>query len=140
MHLLVQCPAFLYCVNHRFTVDVHRDSAGSQEIRTCLHQETHYLVQCEGFFYIDVGLTHSAGKSAAARNTSPEPGVPCITPAQLGEDASEAPVVESGWCAESYHDAPFIRNRTCNQSFISEHSPLLGATGILGEEYLALWY
>ena len=49
-------------------------------------------------------------------------------------------MVESGWCAESYHDAPFIRDQTCNQSSISEHSPLLGATGILVEEYLALWY
>ena len=84
-------------------------------------------------------LTHPAGKSAAARNTSPEPGVPCTTPAQLEEDAFEAPVVDSGWCAESYHDAPFIRDRTCNQSSISEHSPLLGATGILVEDYLALW-
>ena len=55
-------------------------------------------------------LTHPAGKAAAARNTSPEPGVPRITPAQLVEDASEAPVVETGWCAESYHDAPFIRD------------------------------
>ena len=53
---------------------------------------------------------------------------------------SEAPVVESGWCAKSYHDSPFIRDRACNQSSISEHSPLLGATGILVEEYLALWY
>ena len=53
-------------------------------------------------------LTHPAGKSAAARNTSPEPGVPCTTPAQLEEDASEAPVVESGRCAESYHDRSFV--------------------------------
>ena len=133
MYLLVRCPAFLYCVNHRFIVDVHRDSAGSQEIRTCLHQGTQNLVQCEGLWE----LTHSAVKSAAARNTSPEPGVSCITPAQLEEDASVAPVVESGWCVESYHDAPFIRDWTCNQSSISEHNPLLGIS-LFGILYI--WY
>ena len=65
MHLLVRCPASLYCVKHgfidRFIVDVHRGSAGSQEIRTCFHQETQYLLQCEGFLDIDVG-TYPLGR------------------------------------------------------------------------------
>lgn len=51
-----------------------------------------------------------------------------------------APGVASVWCAESYHDVPFIRDRISSQSFILEQSQLFGTTGVRLEEYLALWY
>lgn len=83
---------------------------------------------------------HSAGKLAAARNTSTDPGVPRTTPAQVEEDLSVAPVMGSGWCDEWLHNVPLIREQTSSQSSISDHSLLFDATGIPVEEYPAFWY
>lgn len=76
-------------------------------------------------FTLVCDLTPSAGKSATAQNTSPEPGIPRTTPAQLVEGASVASVLERGRCAASYCKAPFLRERTSSQSPISKGSPLL---------------
>ena len=66
--------------------------------------------------------THSAGKTATARNTSAEPeGLRTTTPEPIKE-TSVGLEMDWAWCAASYHDAPSIHARKCNHNTILDRN------------------